>query len=120
MTDEQKTKFVALQDAWLAVLEKYRQAESVPERDAVITEFVKRHITETDTAVLEAFQHWRSTASPTSLGGPMAIQPAAKAPMRTATLGHSKQSRISSQSRARISLAFLPATPLTYAAQCRT
>jgi hypothetical protein len=33
MTDEQKTKFVALQDAWLAVLEKYRRAESVPERD---------------------------------------------------------------------------------------
>jgi hypothetical protein len=58
MTDEQKTKFVALQDAWLAVLEKYR-AESVPERDAVITEFVKRHIAETDTAVLEAFQHWQ-------------------------------------------------------------
>jgi hypothetical protein len=42
MTDEQKTKFVALQDAWLAVLEKYRRPESVPERDAVITEFVKR------------------------------------------------------------------------------
>ena len=58
MTDEQKTRFVALQDAWLAVLEKYR-AESVPERDAVITEFVKRHIAETDTAVLEAFQHWQ-------------------------------------------------------------
>ena len=58
MTDEQKTKFVALQDAWLAVLEKYR-AELVPERDAVITEFVKRHIAETDTAVLEAFQHWQ-------------------------------------------------------------
>jgi hypothetical protein len=54
MTDEQKTKFVALQDAWLAVLEKYRRAESVPERDAVITEFVKRHIAETDTAFLEA------------------------------------------------------------------
>jgi hypothetical protein len=35
MTDEQKTKFVALQDAWLAVLEKYRRAESVPERDAL-------------------------------------------------------------------------------------
>jgi hypothetical protein len=33
MTDEQKTKFVALQDAWLAVLERYRRAESVPERD---------------------------------------------------------------------------------------
>jgi hypothetical protein len=32
MTDEQKRKFVALQDAWLAVLEKYRRAESVPER----------------------------------------------------------------------------------------
>jgi hypothetical protein len=41
------------------VLEKYRRAESVPERDAVITEFVKRHIAETDTAVLEAFQHWQ-------------------------------------------------------------
>jgi hypothetical protein len=59
MTDEQKTKLVALKDAWLAVLEKYRRAESVPERDAVITEFVKRHIAETDTAVLEAFQHWQ-------------------------------------------------------------
>jgi hypothetical protein len=59
MTDEQKTKLVALQDAWSAVLEKYRRAESVPERDAVITEFVKRHIAETDTAVLEAFQHWQ-------------------------------------------------------------
>jgi hypothetical protein len=35
MTDEQKRKFVALQDAWLAVLENYRRAESVPERDAV-------------------------------------------------------------------------------------
>ena len=30
------------------------RAESVPERDAVITEFVKRHIAETDTAFLEA------------------------------------------------------------------
>jgi hypothetical protein len=59
MTDEQKTRLVALQDAWLAVLEKYRWAESVPERDAVITEFVKRHIAETDTAILEAFQHWQ-------------------------------------------------------------
>ena len=59
MTDEQKRKFVALQDAWWAVLEKYRRAELVPERDAVVTEFVKRHITETDTAVLEAFQHWQ-------------------------------------------------------------
>jgi hypothetical protein len=59
MTDEQKRKFVALQDAWLAVLEKYRRAESVPERDAVITEFVKRHMAETDTAVLEAFQRWQ-------------------------------------------------------------
>ena len=59
MNDEQKTKFVALKDAWLALLETYRRAESVPERDAVITEFVKRHIAETDTAVLEAFQHWQ-------------------------------------------------------------
>jgi len=67
MTDEQKRKFAALQDAWLAVREKYRRAESVPERDAVITEFVKRHIAETDTAVLEAFQHWqvRSAAEAT-------------------------------------------------------
>ena len=67
MTDEQKRKFAALQDVWLAVREKYRRAESVPERDAVITEFVKRHIAETDTAVLEAFQHWqvRSAAEAT-------------------------------------------------------
>jgi hypothetical protein len=51
MTDEQKTKLVALKDAWLAVLEKYRRAESVPERDAVITEFVKRHIAETGNTI---------------------------------------------------------------------
>jgi len=67
MTDEQKRKFVALQDAWLAVLDKPRRAETASERDAAITEFVKRHIAETDTAVLEAFQHWqvRSAAEAT-------------------------------------------------------
>jgi hypothetical protein len=59
MTDEQKNKFAALQDAWLAVREKRRRAETASERDAAITEFVKLDIAETDTAVLEAFRHWQ-------------------------------------------------------------
>jgi hypothetical protein len=58
MTDEQKRKLAALQDAWLAVREKYR-AETVSERDAAITEFVKLHIAETDVTVLEAYRHWQ-------------------------------------------------------------
>jgi hypothetical protein len=80
MTDEQKRKFVALQDAWLAVLEKYRGAESVPERDAVITEFVKRHIAETDTAVLEAFQHWQVRSREGDLTAQSAVGSACRAP----------------------------------------
>ena len=66
MTDEQKNKFAVLQDAWLAVREK-RRAETASERDAAITEFVKLHIAETDTAVLEALRHWqvRSAAEAT-------------------------------------------------------
>jgi hypothetical protein len=59
MTEEQKRKFVALQDAWLAVREKRRRADTASERDAAITEFVKLHIGEADTAVLEAFRHWQ-------------------------------------------------------------
>jgi hypothetical protein len=67
MTDEQRSKFAALQDAWLAVLANRRRAETASERDAAITEFVKLHIAETDTAVLEAFRHWqvRSAAEAT-------------------------------------------------------
>jgi hypothetical protein len=58
MTDEQKRKLAALQDAWLAVREKYR-AEMVSERDAAITVFVKLHIAESDATILEAFRHWQ-------------------------------------------------------------
>jgi hypothetical protein len=66
MTEEQKSRFATLQAAWLAMREKRRRAEAT-ELDAAITEFVKRHIAETDTAVLEAFQHWqvRSAAEAT-------------------------------------------------------
>jgi hypothetical protein len=59
MTDEQKRKFGALQVAWLAVRETYQRPEIVAERDAAITEFVKLHMVETDTAVLEAFRQWQ-------------------------------------------------------------
>ena len=53
MTDEQKSKFAALQSAWLAVREKRRRAEMV-ELDAAIMEFLQLHRAETDTVVLQA------------------------------------------------------------------
>jgi len=59
MTDEQKSRFAALQGAWLAVREKRRRAETATELDAAITEFLKLHRAETDTVVLEAFRHWQ-------------------------------------------------------------
>jgi len=58
MTDEQKTRFAALQGAWLAVREKRRRAEMAAELDAAIMEFLKLHRAETDTVVLQAFQRW--------------------------------------------------------------
>jgi hypothetical protein len=60
MTDEQKSRFAALQGAWLAMREKRRRAEAT-ELDAAITEFLKLHRAETDTVVLEAFRQWRNT-----------------------------------------------------------
>jgi hypothetical protein len=58
MTDEQKSRFAALQGAWLAVREKRRRAETAAELDAAIMEFLKLHRAETDTVVLQAFQRW--------------------------------------------------------------
>ncbi|HTE76463.1 MAG TPA: hypothetical protein VK653_06945 [Xanthobacteraceae bacterium] len=58
MTDEQKSRFTALQGAWLAMREKRRRAEAT-ELDAAITEFLKLHRAETDTVVLEAFRQWQ-------------------------------------------------------------
>ena len=67
MTDEQKSRFAALQGAWLAVREKRRRAEMASanmaastynELDAAIMEFLKLHRAETDTIVLQAFQRW--------------------------------------------------------------
>ena len=58
MTDEQKSRFAALQGAWLAVREKRRRAEMAAELDAAIMEFLKLHRAETDTVVLQAFQRW--------------------------------------------------------------
>jgi hypothetical protein len=60
MTDEQKSRFAALQGAWLAMREKRRRAEAT-ELDAAITEFLKLHRAEIDTVVLEAFRQWRNT-----------------------------------------------------------
>jgi hypothetical protein len=40
MTDEQKSRFAALQAAWLAMREKRRRVEAT-ELDAAITEFLK-------------------------------------------------------------------------------
>jgi len=40
MTDEQKSRFAALQGAWLAVREKRRRAEMAAELDAAIMEFL--------------------------------------------------------------------------------
>jgi hypothetical protein len=58
MTDEQKSRFAALQGAWLAVREKRRRPEAATELDAAITDFLKLHRAETDTVVLRAFQLW--------------------------------------------------------------
>jgi hypothetical protein len=60
MTDEQKSRFAALQGAWLAMREKRRRAEAT-ELDAAVTEFLTLHRAETDTVVLEAFRQWRNT-----------------------------------------------------------
>jgi hypothetical protein len=60
MTDEQKSKFAALQAAWLAMREKRRRAEAT-ELDGAITEFPKLHRAETDTVALDAFRQWRNT-----------------------------------------------------------
>lgn len=58
MTDEQKSRFAALQGAWLALREKRRRAEMAAELDAAMTEFLKLHRAETDTVVIQAFQRW--------------------------------------------------------------
>jgi hypothetical protein len=58
MTDEQKSRFAALQGAWLAVREKRRRAEMAAELDAAIMEFLNLHRAETDTVVLQALQRW--------------------------------------------------------------
>jgi hypothetical protein len=60
MTDEQRSRFAALQGAWLAMREKRRRAEAT-EIDAAITEFLKLYRAETDTVVLDAFRQWRNT-----------------------------------------------------------
>jgi len=59
MTDEQESRFAALQGAWLAMREKRRRPELATELDAARTEFLKLHRTETDTVVLEAFRQWQ-------------------------------------------------------------
>jgi hypothetical protein len=59
MTDEQKSRFAALQGAWLAMREARRRAERATELDAAITEFLKLRRSETDTVVLEAFRQWQ-------------------------------------------------------------
>ncbi len=58
MTDEQKSRFAALQGAWLTMREKRRQPEAATELDAAITEFLKLHRMETDPVILGAFQQW--------------------------------------------------------------
>jgi hypothetical protein len=60
MTDEQRSRFAALQGAWLAMREKRRLAEAT-EIDAAITEFLKLYRAEADTVVLDAFRQWRNT-----------------------------------------------------------
>jgi hypothetical protein len=59
MTDEQKSRFTALQRAWLAMREKRRRAETATELDAAITEFLKLHRTETDPWSVSAVGTWR-------------------------------------------------------------
>jgi hypothetical protein len=59
MTDEQGSRFAALQGAWLAMRDKRRRPESATELDAAISEFLKLHRAETDTVVLEAFRQWQ-------------------------------------------------------------
>jgi hypothetical protein len=59
MTEEQESRFAALQGAWLAMREKRRRLESATELDAAITKFLKLHRAETDTVVLEAFRQWQ-------------------------------------------------------------
>jgi hypothetical protein len=59
MTDEQKSRFAALQGAWLAMRAKRRRPELAIELDAAIIEFLKLHRAETDTVVLEAFRQWQ-------------------------------------------------------------
>jgi hypothetical protein len=59
MTDEQKSRFAALQGAWLTMREKRRRAETATDIDAAVTEFLKLHRAETDTVVLEAFRYWQ-------------------------------------------------------------
>jgi hypothetical protein len=66
MTDEQKSRFAALQGAWLDVREKRRQPDAATELDTAIAEFLKLHRAETDTVVLRAFQLWvRGAEEPT-------------------------------------------------------
>jgi hypothetical protein len=60
MTDEQKSRFAALQGAWLAMREKRRQPGTATELDAAITQFLKLHRDETDTVVLAAFRQWQA------------------------------------------------------------
>jgi hypothetical protein len=59
MTDEQKSRFAALQSAWLTMRETRGRAETATELDAAVTEFLKLHRVETDTVVLEAFRYWQ-------------------------------------------------------------
>ncbi len=59
MTNEQESRFAALQGAWLAMREKRRQGESITELDGALMEFLKLHRAETDTVVLEAFRQLR-------------------------------------------------------------
>jgi hypothetical protein len=59
MTDEQESRFAALQNAWLAMREKRRRLQSATELDKTIMQFLKLHRTETDAVVLEAFRQWQ-------------------------------------------------------------
>jgi hypothetical protein len=58
MTDEQESRFVELQGAWLVMRDKGRRPELPTELAAATTEFLS-HRAETDIVVLEAFRQWQ-------------------------------------------------------------
>lgn len=59
MTDEQKSRFVALKGAWSAMREHRRRPEIATDLDTTIRAFLKLHRAEADTVVLKAFREWQ-------------------------------------------------------------